>query len=201
MATWDSGLDFEKERERLRLAFISIAKDNKFKKLERRIKIAILCIALNNGARIGEAKNAYNEFIKTNNREIIIPVEKRGYIKKYKKDENDEYIHINKKRVLDKQEYIPVFRKIIIPSYINFDNYPTEQLYYNKSNENLYDFSKRFFSYNPHSLRYAFITYLGVKKGKPAQLIAKITKHSGLEQIIGYTQQKEADIILKEVVE
>ena len=201
MTTWDAGIDFEKERERLRLAFISISKDNKFKKLDRKIKIAILSIALNNGARIGEARKAYNEFIRTNNKEIEIPVEKRGYTKKYKRDINGNYIFENGKKIIESKEYKPIMRKILIPSYITFEELDKSKLLYNYTDENLCDFSKRFFKYNPHSLRYAFITYLGVKQGKSAQVIAKITKHSGLNQIIGYTQQKEADIILKEMVE
>lgn len=243
---WDSGIDFEKERERLKQCFLSTdnqnelikthkeikdaifsissnngvkiaetrkayneflkvelktIKENKFLKLNRKIKIAILSIAINNGARIGEARTAYNMFIKTGNRELELPVEKRGYTRKYKKDTNGNYIFENGKRVIESRDYKPVFRKIIIPSYISFEEQNKNRLLYTATDENLCDFSRRYFNYNPHSLRYAFITYMGVKEGKSAQLIAKITKHAGLGQIIGYTQQKEADMALKDVVD
>jgi site-specific recombinase XerD len=52
---------------------------------------------------------------------------------------------------------------------------------------------------NTHSLRYAFITHLLRQNVNPS-IIAKITKHSRLDYILTYTQEKEAEEILREEV-
>ncbi|MEM4155997.1 MAG: hypothetical protein QXQ38_04645 [Archaeoglobaceae archaeon] len=44
-------------------------------------------------------------------------------------------------------------------------------------------------------MRYAFISYLA-KRGVSPQIIAKITRHSKLDMILNYTQEKLADEIL-----
>ena len=53
---------------------------------------------------------------------------------------------------------------------------------------------------NTHSLRYAFITYLGVKHHLPPQIIAKLTKHSKPDLIEYYTQELIAQEIHKKIV-
>ena len=53
---------------------------------------------------------------------------------------------------------------------------------------------------NTHSLRYAFITHMGIKHHLPPQFIAKITKHSKPDLIEYYTQELVAkEIHRKEV--
>jgi Phage integrase family. len=49
---------------------------------------------------------------------------------------------------------------------------------------------------NTHSLRYSFITHL-LKMGVNPAIIAKITKHSKLDFILTYTQEKAAEDILR----
>ncbi|MEM3895982.1 MAG: hypothetical protein QW763_01800 [Archaeoglobaceae archaeon] len=56
-------------------------------------------------------------------------------------------------------------------------------------------FAKRRYGFNTHSLRYAFVSYLA-KRGVSPQIIAKITRHSKLDMILNYTQEKIADEIL-----
>lgn len=53
--------------------------------------------------------------------------------------------------------------------------------------------------FNTHSLRYSFVGYMGGVKKEPPQVIAKITHHKKLDRIVGYTQQKVADDLLKKV--
>ncbi|GEM_PF-754351 len=53
---------------------------------------------------------------------------------------------------------------------------------------------------NTHSLRYAFITYLGIKHHLPPQVIAKLTKHSKPELVEYYTQELIAQQIHKKIV-
>ncbi|AAB98775.1 TPA: tyrosine-type recombinase/integrase [Methanocaldococcus jannaschii] len=51
---------------------------------------------------------------------------------------------------------------------------------------------------NTHSLRYAYVTYLG-EHGIPAQVLAKITKHKNINYIETYTQSRLAKEILKNI--
>lgn len=60
--------------------------------------------------------------------------------------------------------------------------------------------ARRDLGVNTHSLRYAFITYLGVKHHLPAQVIAKLTKHSKPDLIEYYTQELIAQQIHKKIV-
>lgn len=60
--------------------------------------------------------------------------------------------------------------------------------------------SRRDLGVNTHSLRYSFITFLGVKHHLPPQVIAKLTKHSKPELIEYYTQELIAQEIHKKIV-
>lgn len=52
---------------------------------------------------------------------------------------------------------------------------------------------------NTHSLRYAFVGYLG-SQGVAPQVIAKITGHKSLDMILRYTSQKAADELLDKTI-
>lgn len=60
-------------------------------------------------------------------------------------------------------------------------------------------FAKRRYGFNTHSLRYSFITHLAMRGVSP-QLISKITRHSKLDLLIDYTQEKMAEKVLKELI-
>ena len=53
--------------------------------------------------------------------------------------------------------------------------------------------------WNTHSLRYAFITYL-LRHGINPSIVAKITRHSRLDYILTYTQEKTAEDILRNLL-
>lgn len=55
-------------------------------------------------------------------------------------------------------------------------------------------------SVNTHSLRYAYITYLGSKQKLPYQIISKITHHSKPEMVEKYTLQLVAEQIQRKLV-
>jgi len=57
---------------------------------------------------------------------------------------------------------------------------------------------QRHTGWNTHSLRYSFITHL-LEHGVNPAIIAKITKHSRLDYILTYTQEKLARRILEEL--
>jgi integrase len=59
-------------------------------------------------------------------------------------------------------------------------------------------YSRYTYGFNTHSLRYAFITYL-LRQGVSPSIIAKITKHSRLDYILTYTQEKTAEEILRKL--
>lgn len=168
-SSWDKGIDWDSAYERLRKEIVS--KDKEFQKLKKpakMAKVAILFIACRNGSRLTEAIRAYNEFIKTKKREVPTKVEKRK--------ESNQYI-----------------RLMVIPLEI-----PETLPEYSGSGVNISIFCKTHFKYNPHSLRYAFITKLS-KQGVAPQTISKITGHAQLKMILDYTQDKIAQNVLREL--
>lgn len=166
-SAWDHGLDWDSVYDRLRKEIVSKDKEYQdFKKPEKMAKVAILFIACRNGSRLTEAINAYNAFLKSKAREVSIKVEKRKAKNAY-------------------------FRLMVIP-----DEIPESLPAYTDTKENVSMFCKTHFKYNPHSLRYAFITKLS-KQGIAPQVISKITGHASLNMILNYTSDKTAQSVLK----
>jgi integrase len=170
---WDRGVDYEK-------AYKTFAQDLKKFREKRGVKnckrfafVAVLLTQLRNGLRIGEAINAINKFIDTKERELSVAVEKRK---------------------------VPTERKVIIPHEITNEDIALLKAAQPIKLNSIKIFCARKYKFNTHSLRYSFITHLS-KKGYPAQIIAKITKHSRTDFITHYTQQIEADDVLKKLDE
>lgn len=158
---WDKNIDYEYIYHKLER---DIARNKK--RLEA-CYASILLIQLRNGARISEAVRAYQKYIITKQKEIMIKVSK-------------------KKHYEERLMIIPEVKICTELSAIRED----------KLINRLKMFAKRKYNINTHSLRYAFITYLLRNAISPA-LIAKITKHKSLEHILTYTQQKAAEEILR----
>lgn len=87
-----------------------------------------------------------------------------------------------------------IFRKMIIPDEIKRTHIVDLLSKYSVSM-----FAMRRYGFNTHSLRYTFITYLA-QLGVSPQLIAKITKHSRLDMLLDYTQEKMADERVNEMM-
>ena len=142
-------------------------------KVGQKVKISILLITARNGTRIHESVVAFNLFLKEKRHNLEILTQKRKGDNKY-------------------------YRPITIPDEIEL-SLPE----YKNSDENLCNFSQRYFGFNPHSLRYAFITW-STSKSNPNRIeldvLAKITGHTRLDQLITYVQEKEARRALKEDV-
>ena len=137
----------------------------------RKANLLVLLTALRNGARVSEAIEFLKKVLQTGKRELEIPV------KKQKK---------------------PVTRPMVLPREI--DVREVRELAYwvmNRTRQKVYSTAKSL-GYNPHALRYAFISHLA-KRGVSAQLIAKITGHRKLDYILHYTQKKRAEEILLEM--
>ncbi|MCX8209355.1 MAG: hypothetical protein N3G79_06930 [Sulfolobales archaeon] len=142
----------------------------------RKCYYAVLLIQLANGSRISEAVKAYIEYLKTKNSMVEVEVSKK------KKPET---------------------RKMKIPRVIMRDEFHCVEFLdedFDKLVNRIKVFSLRRLKINTHSLRYAFITYL-LKQNISPSIIAKITKHSKLDFIITYTQEKAAEETLGEVVD
>jgi len=57
------------------------------------------------------------------------------------------------------------------------------------------DYLLRGFDCNTHSLRYACINYLLYDQKKEMAIVAKFVGHTGIAQLVRYTQLKESDKI------
>ena len=171
---WDKGIDFRETYDRLVADLKKYRGMNGIRAKTRLVYIIILIIALRNGSRISEAIEAAIKWSRTKDREVEVRVRKK------KKHET---------------------RLMIIPSEISDKDRVWIQW---KLNEKGLDrtaishYARNNYGFNPHSVRYSFITYLSTK-GVSETLIAKITKHSKLDFILKYTQQKKAEDILKEL--
>ncbi|MEM4976513.1 MAG: hypothetical protein QXT64_04230 [Desulfurococcaceae archaeon] len=169
---WDKGVDYDAVYSLL-LKSIRKKKERKDRRLVSLCYDFILLLQLRNGLRISEAVRAFKQYILTRKNELEVNVSKK------------------KRREM---------RLVIVPE-IGFDTSLCVDLV-NVDDDVLV---KRIKSYasgmlkiNTHSLRYAFITYL-LRQGVNPSIVAKITKHSKLDFILSYTQEKTAEDILRNI--
>lgn len=159
------------------------------KLVNRLIYITVALIQLVNGSRISEACKALTEFLKTGEigKLVIIKLSK-SETTKY---DGDGEAYLTKKR----------HRKMTYPTRW-FDN-PTDKFdlmrsYLQKMKEGslrkrVLDYLLKYHKCNTHSLRYAFINHMIYEKKNEPSLVAKMVGHSNLNQLIRYTQTKQAD--------
>jgi integrase len=166
---WDKGVDYE-------YAYKKIL--NHFLKYNYKISScydAILLIQLRNGLRISEAVRSFKEFLRTKRTEFEIPVSK-------KKKPELRLVVIPKELILY-DHYLSICRDLL-----ELD----DKTLVNR----LKVYCRYTYNFNTHSLRYAFITYL-LRQGVNPAIISKITRHSKLDFILSYTQEKSAQDILR----
>jgi integrase len=136
---------------------------------------AVLLVQLRNGARISDAVKAFKHFLTLKSIEFEVEISK-------------------KKRV--------EHRKIVVPrELLSVELGPCMELLSIEDKRivsRLKVYSRYTYGFNTHSLRYAFITYL-LRQGVSPSIIAKITKHSRLDYILTYTQEKIAEEILRKI--
>jgi integrase len=177
--SWNKNVDYvdayRQISKSIKLSDNIVAKKLGVRTLKQLAYDCILLICLRNGARIGEAIEGFS-LLKNKKREVEVKVEKRRASN--------------------------IFRTIIFPDEVLkvqslISNTPIEY----KDKTSIYHYSMRTYKFNPHSLRYAFITYLSKQKHIQPQLIAKITKHARLDQILTYVQETEANKILDKLEE
>lgn len=169
---WDKGIDYSTA-----YALLSRSIQRKMGKRPRPRSLyydAILLLQLRNGLRVSEAVRAFKQYIKRKAPELEVRLSK-------------------KKR--------PETRLVVVPAEVQAvadSNECVELL--NVDDDVLV---KRIKSYassalgvNTHSLRYAFITHL-LKQGVSPSIVARITKHSKLDFILRYTQERAAEDALR----
>ena len=137
---------------------------------------AILLVQLRNGSRVSEAVRAFKQFLESKSMELEVLVSK----KRAKQE----------KRLM----VIPQDLLSIISPCFDLRNIEDRVL-----TNRVKNYCIATFGFNTHSLRYAFITYL-LRQGVNPSIVAKITKHSRLEYIQRYTQEKVAEETLKNIL-
>ena len=176
---WDRGLDYEDIKGKLTRE-LDLLRSKKPLYEKDKVKYTYLLlglIQLRNGCRVGEAIEGLLKFIRIQEQEVYVKVEKR-------KDN--------------------AMRKLILPMEISTKDLELVKdivLRWKKKPcrrvaNNVASWYLRNLGINTHSLRYAYISYLG-KKQYPAQIIASITGHKKLDMILGYTQSKIAEDVLR----
>ena len=134
---------------------------------------AILLIQLRNGLRVSEAVRAFKEFLTRKALEVEVQVSK-------------------KRKFETRLVVIP--RELLDAKLAGCSDLLA--LDEKKLAHRVKMYCLRRYGFNTHTLRYAFITYL-LRQGVSPSIIAKITKHSRLDFILTYTQEKAAEEILK----
>ena len=184
--SFDKKLDYEVIKEQIDKKIFQLLEDLKNDYNEHKIKSLSNCtialIQLTNGSRISEAIKTTAFFVKNQSK-------KSTYIKISKRKDD-------------------VLRVMKLPIEINYHVLKLIEVVFNQydiSKENdlakisskvrtyLYD---NFDKINTHSLRYALINYLCIKKNVPLNLVSKMVGHKNLNQLITYTQNHHVEDML-----
>lgn len=153
---------------------------------ERRLRhyfhhLSVSLIALLNGARLSEAYDAFRVALREGRR-------KKGHLR--------VEVRVRKKK---RVEYRVIYVPSIVLEGISFLHLKEDDASLRLVPASVRMFLRRFYSVNPHSLRYAFISEL-VRRNVGVPLIARITHHAKLEHILTYTSAKRGEGILEEFI-
>ncbi len=153
---------------------------------EHKIKALSNCtitlIQLTNGSRISEAIKATDFFIQnTSKKSTHIKISKR----------KDHVSRIMKLPINITPQILEII-KMVFNQY-NIQNQKDIDKLSSKTRTYLYS---NFGKINTHSLRYALINYLSIKKLVPLNLVSKIVGHKNLNQLIAYTQNHHVEDML-----
>jgi len=168
---WDEGIPYQEIKKRIIRELEKIKTKENIRAIIKTTYLVIYSIQLRNGCRISEAIEGFNRFLQGEG----------------KKEGNKRIVKV---RVRKKKK--PEEREIIYPEFISYkliEKLKKYRVVVDKQKAIVY--CKRYLGVNTHTLRYARITYLA-EKGVNPSIIAKITKHSKLDFIITYTQEKLA---------
>lgn len=202
---FDRDIDYEAMKEKLIKAYNkhveelhNLDMDTKgyvFKRgvmIRKLMYIVIAMIQLRNGARIIEAVKAFRKFLDEDT-----PLDKRVTIKlaksATKKYNADGTTYVTKAR----------FREMMFPHKWFDMELRNDMRFYAESLKNAQlkkgtlDYLLAHQDCNTHSLRYAFINYMLYTKKWEMGLIAKFIGHSSVNQLVRYTQNKNANKVFE----
>jgi len=137
-----------------------------------RCYLAIALIQLRNGLRASESIRAFKHYLKHKQLEFEVLVSKK------KKPET---------------RFIVIPRELLNYELVCYDLLESDDKVLTTRYKN---WIRKYLKINSHSLRYSFITH-AQKLGFPVPIIAQMTKHSKLDFILSYTQEKEAREFLR----
>lgn len=182
---WDRQIDF-KETYKLLVRHLKILREKKTYRNQKNLrktggiaKTIILLTQLRNLSRISEAHDAVTRWVGEDLKDRRVQVKVRKQERKGKLREAET-------------------RDVIIPVEVTEeDRMLMQPIIGHVTVQGCKDYAADHFPFNTHSLRYAGVSYLGRDLKQPAQIIAKITKHRSLDNIIKYTSQRVADEVLE----
>jgi integrase len=164
---WDKGVDYES-------AYAKIVRHMAKAKAPAKCYDAVLLLQLRNGLRVSEAVRAFKEFLQRRALEVEVRVSKKR--------------RAEVRTVIVPRELIDMAALAECRDMLSLDEA--------KLVTRVKVYCRRRYGFNTHSLRYAFITFL-LRQGIPSSIIAKITRHSRLDYVITYTQEKAAEEVLR----
>lgn len=197
---FDRGIDYDDIKKKLIEKFNQLTKELKDKVFKNKsssrflhnkiIYVITSLIQLKNSCRIIESCAAIKVFFNKGkfDERIIVKIAKSECPKK-KKDTGEEYITPRRNR------------EIAFPSnWIDFQLTNDFKVYLNmisirKLKQRVLMYLLREFNSNTHSLRYATINHLLYKRKIEMGLVAKFVGHVNVNQLVRYSQQKNADKI------
>jgi len=173
--SWDYGVDYEVAYKEL-VKLLKNADSRGYAKCYA----AISLIALRNGARVGEAIEAFAKFLQGDATTKRLDDGRVALVTQ---------VRVEKHR---KEDY----RLIVFPAEILEQDFDTCRQLVAKGKDAVRAYVNKWLreklGINCHSLRYSFITHM-LKRGVSPAVIASITKHKNLNMILRYVQEKVAE--------
>ena len=167
---WDRGIKYEEVKRTIQDEIKNI-ECKSVRQIRRAAYLCIAAIQLRNALRASEAVEAFYLFLA------------------------GEFKNVNGKKVVTVKvrKRKDTTREAIWPEFIPFKLVQELRKYKLNIRVNSYEVAcLRLLKANSHSLRYARITFL-LERGVNPSIVAKITKHSKLDFILSYTQEKIAE--------
>ena len=184
--SFDKKLDYEVIKQEIDNKILQLTLELEENYNEHKIKALSNCtialIQLTNGSRISEAIKTTDFFVKN-------PSKKSTYIRISKRKDNASR---TMKLPINITPKILNLIQLVFNQYDIQDEKDMAKLS-SKTRTYLYD---NFNKINTHSLRYALINYLSIKKNVPLNLVSKVVGHKNLNQLITYTQNHHVDDML-----
>lgn len=199
---FDRGVDFKTMKTKLIKAYEDImaaynkinddtSSGTKQKLTRKHIYTVIAMIQLRNGSRISEAVEAFERFIEpgqSRSEKILVKIAKSKSLK-HKTDGSEFTTKTRFRKMIYPVNWIDtaILRANAIRHYLKH--------YDGDLKKRVLDYLSMNYNCNTHSLRYAFINYMLYEQKKEMTVVAKFIGHTGVAQLVRYTQTKESDKI------